>query len=491
MKQLQDFDMSVIIPVVDNWDDFQNLFPEMAPYCRRNGIEVILVVSPNLSAFVLDYVKAYPFIDWKVLTGDFVSGNRSAAINSAIRLSEKLYVWVWQPETRYVEDVMAELREALGFYEGYYAVGEAMGSWCLMAKREHLMRIGGYDEACAVLHDENLQRRLELAGVCRLSVPLFREYPLRGQWQAYEGIKPEALQSCLLPMKAVANETGDWGSVYTTQVYNWRDCPFGKEQCVDYLSRLKDFELGEESVFDKSYPLIALIPTYNESDRIEDCLRSVEKYCDGIIVLDDDSADDTYQKIYSDKLLLKAKKKRRGFNDRENRNMLLDIAYFFRAEWFIFIDADERFDGRFVDVRDIIKRDDVDVAGVWIANLWDEVNLFRTNMKDSHPLSQNGLWFRWRMFRNRGRMQFCINSRLHFKALPYFNERITFAHTLLVHVGYLNKTCRKRKYDFYQQEDKQKLFFYEDIQVDIVHTEFVSNIVVGMLEVKKWNINKM
>ena len=30
---------------------------------------------------------------------------------------------------------MAELREALGFYEGYYAVGEDMGSWCLMAKR--------------------------------------------------------------------------------------------------------------------------------------------------------------------------------------------------------------------------------------------------------------------------------------------------------------------------------------------------------------------
>ena len=118
MKQLQDFDMSVIIPVVDNWDDFQNLFPEMAPYCRRNGIEVILVVSPNLSAFVLDYVKGYPFIDWKVLTGDVVSGNRSAAINSAIRLSEKQYVWVWQPKIRYVEDVMAELREALGFYEG-------------------------------------------------------------------------------------------------------------------------------------------------------------------------------------------------------------------------------------------------------------------------------------------------------------------------------------------------------------------------------------
>ena len=39
MKQLRILDMSVIIPVVDNWDDFQNLFPEMAPYCRRNGIE--------------------------------------------------------------------------------------------------------------------------------------------------------------------------------------------------------------------------------------------------------------------------------------------------------------------------------------------------------------------------------------------------------------------------------------------------------------------
>lgn len=483
MKQLQDFDMSVIIPVVDNWDDFQNLFPEMAPYCRRNGIEVILVVSPNLSAFVLDYVKAYPFIDWKVLTGDFVSGNRSAAINSAIRLSEKLYVWVWQPETRYVEDVMAELREALGFYEGYYAVGEAMGSWCLMTKREHLMRIGGYDEACAVLHDENLQRRLELAGVCRLSVPLFREYPLRGQWQAYEGIKPEALQSCLLPMEAVANETGDWGTAYTKLIYNWRDCPFGKELCVDYLSRLKDFELGEESVFDKPYPLIALIPTYNESDRIEDCLRSVEKYCDGIIVLDDDSADDTYQKIHSDKLLLKAKKKRKGFNDKENRNILLDIAYFFQAEWFIFIDADERFDDRFVDVRDIIKRDDVDVAGVWIANLWDNEDMFRTDMKDTHPFSQNGLWFRWRMFRNKGRMQIQSENLLHFRTVPYLCKEYN-NQTLFVHYGYIDLLHRRQKYDFYEKEDPQSLFFYDDIIAQSIMLDRITNVRINRILIK-------
>lgn len=175
----------------------------------------------------------------------------------------------------------------------------------------------------------------------------------------------------------------------------------------------------------------------------------MEKYCDGIILLDDDSRDDTYSIARSEKLLLKAKKVRTEFNDKQNRNILLDIASFFKAEWFIFIDADERFDDRFVDLRDVMKRDDVDTVGVWIANLWDSMETYRVDMEDTNPLSQNGLWFRWRMFRNKGHMNLRISRSLHFAAVPYRTENTNWiSHSLLIHLGYLDSVDRIKKYFF-------------------------------------------
>lgn len=251
-------------------------------------------------------------------------------------------------------------------------------------------------------------------------------------------------------------------------VYDWREHPYAKEQCHEYLSTLKQYDINSEIIFENSYPLIALIPTYNESDRILECLHSVEKYCDGIILLDDDSNDDTYQIAQSSKLLVKAKKYRSEFNDRQNRNILLNIASFFKAEWFIYIDADERFDDRFVDLKEVIKKTYIDLVSVWIANLWDDINTYRIDMEDTHPLSQNGLWFRWRMFRNKGRMQLITERRLHFKSVPYSNEYMYFSKTLLLHFGYIDINVRNKKYQFYKVEDKNNLFFYDDILLDSI-----------------------
>ena len=184
---------------------------------------------------------------------------------------------------------------------------------------------------------------------------------------------------------------------------------------------MKQFDIPSDVVFEKFYPLIALIPTYNESERITDCLRSVEKYCDGIILLDDDSQDDTYEITQSDKLLLKAQKVRTEFNDKQNRNMLLDIASFFKVEWFIFIDADERFDDRFMDLREVIKRTDVDTVGIQIANLWDSMETYRVD-KEAGISSNSRFWLRWRMFRNKGWMQIINQRTLHFPSIPYKNS---------------------------------------------------------------------
>ncbi|WP_099463735.1 glycosyltransferase family 2 protein [Parabacteroides provencensis] len=479
MKQLQDFDLSIVIPLCGWFDGFKRVFSSESNYYERNGIEVVVVINePSEKEKILDYIRTYPFINWKIVvnTQYHSQQNPAKAFNTGIRQATKQYVLIMNPELEFYTDMIYQLREKLDSYPEHYAICQVrymdklLPYENIMAKKEYFEKVGGYSEHYTEWEEENnnICRRLELAGIHRLLFPEI-ELSLRenssqqtvSKNKQQARIPNELLSEMLLPVDIKINKSFKITD-YDTVIYDWKEHPYAKQQCRDYLSTLKQFDLLSDDIFEKSYPLIALIPTYNESERITDCLRSVEKYCDGIILLDDESTDDTYRIAQSDKLLIKAKKARTEFNDKQNRNILLDIASFFKAEWFIFIDADERFDDRFVDLREVMKRDDVDAVGVWIANLWDSMETYRTNMLDSHPLSQNGLWFRWRMFRNKGHMQILSENKLHFDSVPYLENR-HISQTLLLHTGYLTLNKRNQKFSFYMNEDKQNKPYYNDI----------------------------
>lgn len=466
MKQLPNFDLSIVVPLGDRLESFVESLPLRTAYYERNGIEVVLLVDEDADCrSLLACIRKYPFISWKVVSGSWQ--NSAVAYNEGIRQSIKTYMLLMFPESLFQTDVIYELRETLDEYPLHYAVGFSYG--CLMVKKEFLDLVGGYDEQFDVPEgaEENLCRRMELADIHRLYYPSallqLGESRLSETWE--QSVPEDLLYEMLLPIESRVGNLSKPESVKS--LYDWQEHPCANEQCREYLSTLKRFDILSDGIFEKSYPLIALIPTYNESERITDCLRSVEKYCDGIILLDDDSLDDTYEIAWSDKLLLKAKKVRTEFNDKQNRNMLLDIASFFKAEWFIFIDADERFDDRFVDLQEVMKRDDVDTVGVWIANLWDSMETYRTDMEDTNPYSQNGLWFRWRMFRNKGRMQIDINRMLHFSTVPYRKDgKNCISKSLLLHLGYVDENKRVNKYNFYQIEDCCKILSYDDVLCD-------------------------
>lgn len=491
MKELPDFDLSIVMPFYKRLAEFKRVFPSKAKYYERNGIEVVIVADePTEEDGILDYIRTYPFINWKVVINDkdHPWRNPAKAFNVGIRQATKQYILVTDPELEFYTDVIYELREKLDSYPEHYAIGQVLfmdvseeidketlhkhshelipyGS--IMAKKEYFERVGGYYEHYIGWggEDDNLRKRLELAGIRQLffpdSVLIHREDMKKRSMSRNEQrarIPRDILSEMFLPKEIMVNGK-DWGRDFCRIAYDWRNCPFAKEQCLEYLLTLKQFYIPSGEVFEKSYPLIALIPTYNESGRIHDCLRSVEKYCDGIILLDDDSRDNTYSMVQSEKLLLKVKKVRTEFNDKQNRNILLNIASFFKAEWFIFIDADERFDDRFVDLREVIKRSDVDTVGVWIANLWNSMETYRTNMEDTNPLSQNGLWFRWRMFRNKGWMQIIYQRKLHFPSVPFI-QNIYVSKTLILHTGYIYCNYRHRKRIFYAKENDSSMDFY-------------------------------
>lgn len=509
MKQLQDFDLSIVMPFYKRLDEFKRVFPSKAKYYERNGIEVLIVADePTEREGILEYIRTYPFINWKVVVNpqDHTWRNPAKAFNVGIRQATKQYILIMDPELEFYTDVIYELREKLDSYPEHYAVGQVLfmdiqeeineytlekhrynlipyGS--IMAKKEYFGIIGGYDEFYTEWggEDDNLRRRFELAGIQQLFFPesilIHREdfsqrIVSRNEQRAL--ISREALSRMLLPIDIYVNETG-WGTDFDCVVYDWQDHPFAKGQCMEYLSTFKQFEVISDRMFEKSYPLIALIPTYNESENIAECLSSAEKYCDGIILLDDDSTDGTYQLACSNKLLIKVQKTRTKFNDKQNRNILLDIASFFKVEWLIFIDADERFDERFVDLREIMIRTDVDTVGVWIANLWDSLETYRVDMKDTNPYSKNGLWYRWRMFRFKGRMQIISPVNLHFVTIPYRHLRRELkSKTLILHIGYMEKSKRSSKYRFYQIEDEMKIIDYDNILDKNVSLLNLSNI---------------
>lgn len=438
MKQLSDFDLTVVVAYARWGADTERVFLQNAAYYGRNGIEaIVLVEDAALKEPVLEAVRRLPFVCWKVWINEKGGSpaDKAASLETGIRLASRRYVMVLEPDLAFQTDAVYLLREKLNFYPGHYAVaqilGEEGGRGCVMACKESLMQ-EKYPEALA-----------------RLSRLYFPEAVLIRQ-------KPESD-----PPASAPDRPGKAG-VYALG-FDWKENPYTGEQCRDYLSAFKQFECLSEEIFRRTYRLVALIPVYNESERMAACLKNVESYCDGIVLLDDDSPDDTYRLARSEKLLIKAQKVRHHFNDKENRNLLLDIASFIRAEWFVFIDADERFDARFFDLTSVFSLP-VDSVGVWIANLWERADCYRTDLEDSHPYSKRGLWFRWRMFRNRGRMQIICPDSLHFTTVPALNrERSRISKTVLLHLGYLEQSQRHHKYSFYKKEDTNEIMDYEYI----------------------------
>lgn len=510
MKQLQDFDLSIIIPLPKYLDGFKSTFSLNARYYERNGIEVIVVLDlQSDKQEIFDYIYTLPFINWKIIINDQYVGDSSRvmAFNAGIRQASKQYVMILGSEVEFISDVIYDLRENLDSYPNHFAMGQVLFSEtngeviiptdlrcksdiipfnCIMAKKEYFELVYGYSEYYGKWNAEfaYLCKCFELQGIRQLFFPdsilidrgYFTAQMLFGSEEQREPISLDVLSEILLPTRLLVQYFKEKWEMDRV-LYDWKDAPFAKHQCREYLSKLSQYQISSDQVFDKSYSLIALIPAYNESKYISDCLLNIEKYCDGIILLDDGSLDDTYELAKSNKLLVKAQKIRTEFNDKQNRNILLDIASFFKSEWFIYIDADERFDDRFVDLNQVMRMSCVDTVGVWIANLWDKMDTYRTDMEDTNPNSKNGLWFRWRMFRNKGRMQIQINRSLHFSPIPYRKDGRTWkSKSLMLHLGYIDEIRRRNKYNFYQIEDKDKILEYDTILSDKCQLQSVENI---------------
>lgn len=503
------FDVSVILPFYKKLEVFKITIKRNQIYYQRNGIEVIIVMDePSEQAELLLLIKEYPFINWKILVNERPHSwrNPAKAINVGIKNATKKYILVMGPDSEMATDIIFTMRKMSSYYANCFFTGKVafvdydftvsesqlktLSYWSygsIFIKREYLLQVGGYDENYESWggDDDNIRARLQMLGLKKMnlysSILIHRERKdeleshRKREKNSFSNRGLDELRHSFYPGEIIANNNfpGGWGNDFEQNIYDWNKNIYAREICISYINKagFEKFNLHEQA-FKNNHKIVALVSAYNEEKLISDSLRHLEKYCDGIILLDDCSTDNTYVLAQSEKLLLKCRKRERnGFNDLLNRNLLLNLAFFFQTEFYFFMDVDERFDERYSDLYTVAKNTESDTICFYLVHLWDRETDYRVDIPEPSPINEPGIIHRWRMFKNIGRMQIAGN-KLHFEAVPYRSKRY-IAPILIQHFGMLNEKNRSLKYTRYKMEDENlkdrpdKYEYFLDYEVEV------------------------
>ena len=93
--------------------------------------------------------------------------------------------------------------------------------------------------------------------------------------------------------------------------------------------------------------LLALLPVRNGGPELDAWFDNVRDVVDGVVALDDGSTDDTAERLKAEPLVREllanpSRPDETGWDDRTNRQRLLDAAAALGADWALWLDADER-----------------------------------------------------------------------------------------------------------------------------------------------------
>jgi hypothetical protein len=473
------FEISIIMPFYKRLNGFKRVLPKNAPFFQRNGIELILVLDEQSEEeALLEYIMQYPFINFKIIIDSKSDEwhNPCKALNVGIKEASFTYVLMLDPEAELVNDVIYKLRYTIAYYPFTFVTGVVafidskdntdevvtpnwMPYGSFMVNKNDLIKIHGYNENFEKFGAEYDQifTRLELFGLKRMDVldakTVRREDEFDANIVGYgraNTMPIRYLKNILYPKKVIVNNA-EWGQYFSKCIWNWNTHK-SYTALKKHVAFFQQSDILNEHICKEEYEIIALIQVRNESKNIPDILQHLEKFCDGIILLDDGSVDDSYEKAIHNKLLMKVKKSYKGyFDDLENRNDLLKIANFFKSKWFFFIDADERFDPRYNNIKHYASKEDVDVYRFCLVDLWDNKKKYRIDIPDNRKES-DGIATRARMFRNKGSLQINSDREIHFAAVTY-SQKFQVIPLLLLHYGNFDKEIRMRKYDLYISQD--------------------------------------
>lgn len=477
------FDVSVIMPFYKKIKEFKAVLPLNAKYFKRNGIEVIIVMdSPDDKEALTNFIQSYPFINWKIIVNNEPHGwrNPAPALNVGIRHASNSYLLICSPESEMLTDVIYLLRKTFSDYQDYshYAYGRVcyvdqenvsynnydsfpfipFGS--IMIKRDDIERIQGYDESFIQWggDDNNLRSRLDFIGIKSLHVEkammIHRDIDnsagKKRRTLSIDKLSTSQLRHFFYPATPTPN-SDDWGNGFNDLVYDYRHPHHSSSRIVEIAESLglSNISVSKKYNPEQHFEKLLLVSCRNEETRITAFLRNMDKFFDGIIILDDGSEDNTFKLCSDEKILLKVKKVHSGFNDIENRNILLRLAGLFSHKLIFFFDVDEHLDTRISELGGFNTSDRGTAFLVPFINLWDDKSLYNSE----YPCSIDGVCFRFKGFSSIGNSQIHSDKRLHFPQVPTLSKTLVCPNLLVLHYGFLTGQERKQKLSFYMKED--------------------------------------
>ncbi|CAM2070538.1 Glycosyltransferase [Sulfidibacter corallicola] len=199
--------------------------------------------------------------------------------------------------------------------------------------------------------------------------------------------------------------------------------------------------------------LVAAYRIKDARDTIEESLNATARFADHIVVLDDGSTDGTGDMVRNHPAVTRYVFQDLPFDERRDRNKILEMAGELNPDWVISIDADEVFEMN----RDRAQRlmhlnnPHIKVLGFHWYTFWEpEHTWFRAD-------GIFGSMCGYRMYRWHPHQRIVDGTEegLHCGNIPQFSEGARHYTDIRVrHLGYDREDLRRAKYDFYRRMDK-------------------------------------
>lgn len=455
--------MWVNISILVTVDCLDQLPPSNYRTLQQNGLEVFfLFVDAECSTPIpapTIRIEKFPFGNWVILSCKpaFLLTSLLKEIKTEITRDYVLLVNSIDCLNAITIEDLAVLSSTISQYNNYFLSYNRRETGALLFSQKEIDRIASYSLGAYYLNNESLplvKRSLELSGLIEIlmysdkysDIYDYHNADLCNKFGESIAMELQYIKYQYYEKKQAVNFSNE--RTITNKIYDYRKKEQSFNQLLSYLNEFEAYKLFDLQYCKNKYQNIVLVQSYNEADNVIDFFNNIGLFFDGIIMLDDDSSDGTYDIATHEKLLLKVRKKRQDFLDVDNRNILLALASFYPVEWLCFMDFDERFNLKFANFS-FMNNKQIDTVTFNIIHLWNNPELFNA----SFPGTYKGIEKIFRMFRNIGYSQIKSSKKFHFAVTPYFGRQYFDSGILVMHHAFLHEDNRRQKYEFYTKND--------------------------------------